>query len=126
MEQHGTAQKTPKALLKEFDNAEHSLKESDKNLELGKWSISFSSFLVCSEWLGKRSTILPSLRNLKRAMGLGFLQATKLYIKTQYPCNDTKTAWEVFHGTTTFHGIIFPFSSFVFVLEKGYSSVLEK
>ena len=52
-------------------------------------------------------------------MGLGFLQPAKSQIERPYPCNDTKTTWEVFHDTTTFHGIICPFSSFVLVLEKA-------
>ena len=107
-------------MLKEFENTERSLKESDKNLEWGrKWSISFSSFLESSERLGKGSAILPSLQHLKR-------QAAKSQLKRPYPCNDTKTAWEVFHDTTTFHGIICPFSSVVFVLEKATAQSWKK
>ena len=78
-------------------------------------------------WLAQRnSTISARPEQEQSKIGLGFLQAAKSHIKTQYPCNDTKTAWDVFHDTSIVHGFVFRCSRFVFVLEKGYSSGLEK
>ena len=80
-------------------------------------------------WQAQRNSTISAApeRGEQSEIGLGFLQAAKSHIKTQYPCNDTKTAWDVFHDASIVHGFVFRCSSFVFVLEKGYcSSVLEK
>ena len=76
------------------------------------------SRLLWMTWQSQRNSTISAG---PEESNLGFLQATKSHIKTQYSCNDTRTAWEVFYDTSTIHRFGFRCSSLVFVLKKGHN-----
>ena len=95
------------------------------HLEWGrKWSISFSSFLESSEWLGKRSAILPSLRDLKRAI-LDFCRPRSHTSRHSIRAMILGLLGMFFYDTSTMHRFGFRCSSLVFVLKKGYNGQCE-
>ena len=115
-------------MLKELENAERLLKESDKNLEWGrKWSISFSSFLESSEWLGKRqrnSTISAAPEEEQSVLDVRRPQSHRS--RDRIRSMTLRLLGKFFHDTTTFHEIICPFSSVVVVLEKATAQSWKK
>ena len=118
VKQHGTfAQKTLEHVGRIRQNTECSLKESDKKLEWGKWTISFSSFLESIEWPGKRRNSTITAAPEEEQSVLDFCRPQSHRSKNRIRAMTLRLLGKFF--MTLLPLDFFPFSSFVVVLEKA-------